>query len=141
VPGTLDYMLPSSPRPARPRLAAVGPLRARPLPLRGARGNRCSKRLPTDLNSAWLRFQDRIRKPPAIGFDAEAFDQYPRLKPVILRALAEKPAGRFASAADMRVALEEALKPETPPAEHAAAFDPGELTMATFIRRQPVGPG
>mgnify|MGYP003606185765 CR=1 FL=1 len=132
VPGTLDYMAPEFAEAGGDRGSPQSDLYALGLCLYEALAGRpVFDRLPTDLNSAWLAFQDRIRKPPAIAFDAEAFAQYPRLRPVILLALAEKPEGRFRSAADMRVALEDALKPETASA-HADAFDAGEVTMATF---------
>jgi serine/threonine-protein kinase len=133
VPGTLDYMAPEFAEAGNDRGSPQSDLYALGLCLYEALvGKPVFERLPTDLNSAWLAFQDRLRKPPAIAFDADVFAQFPRLKPVLARALADRPEARFRSANDMRMALEDALKPE---ASHAAgddAFDAGEVTMATF---------
>ncbi len=133
VPGTLDYMAPEFAEAGGDRGSPQSDLYALGLCLYEAlAGKPVFERLPTDLNSAWVAFQDRIRKPPPIAFDAEAFVQYPRLRLVLTGALAEKPQNRFGSAADMRAALENALKPEAVHAAHDDAFDAGEVTMATF---------
>ena len=133
IPGTLDYMAPEFAEAGGDRGSPSSDLYALGLCLYEAlAGKPVFDRLPSDLNSAWVAFQDRIRKPPAIAFDAEAFVQYPRIKQVILKALAEKPEARYHSAADMRVALEDALKPEKANAAHDDAFDAGEMTIATF---------
>ena len=133
IPGTLDYMAPEFAETGGDRGSPSSDLYALGLCLYEAlAGKPVFDRLPTDLNSAWVAFQDRIRKPPAIAFDAEVFVQYPRFKPVILKALAEKPEARYHSAVDMRAALEDALKPEKANAAHDDAFEAGEMTIATF---------
>ncbi|MDD4016998.1 MAG: serine/threonine-protein kinase, partial [Kiritimatiellae bacterium] len=134
VPGTLDYMAPEFAEAGGDRGSPQSDLYALGLCLYEAlTGKPVFERLPTDLNSAWLAFQDRLRKPPAIAFDADAFVRYPRLKQVILAALAEKPAARFRSADEMRGALQSALLPPTVAQDHGDGFDPGEgVTMATF---------
>jgi len=133
VPGTLDYMAPEFAETGNDRGSPQSDLYALALCLyESLAGKPVFERLPTDLNSAWLAFQDRIRKPPAIAFDSDAFVQYPRLKPVVSRALAEKPEARFRSAEEMRIAMEEALRPQTAAPQADDGFDVGEVTMATF---------
>jgi serine/threonine protein kinase len=133
VPGTLDYMAPEFAEAGGDRGSPQSDLYALGLCLYEAlAGKPVFDRLPSDLNSAWVAFQDRIHKPAAIDFSAEAFSQNPRLRQVFIRALAEKPEGRYRSAAEMRLALEEALKPEAVHAANEDAFDAGEVTMATF---------
>lgn len=133
VPGTLDYMAPEFAETGNDRGSPQSDLYALGLCLyESLVGKPVFGRLPTDLNSAWLAFQDRLRKPPAIAFDADAFAQHPRLKTVIARALSDKPESRYRSADDMRGALEDAIKPESAHACHDDAFDAGEVTMATF---------
>lgn len=133
VPGTLDYMAPEFAETGSDRGSPQSDLYALALCLyESLAGKPVFERLPTDLNSAWLAFQDRIRKPPAISFEADVFVQHPRLTKVITKALAEKPEGRFASAAEMNKALEEALRPQAEGAVSDEGFDAGEVTMATF---------
>ena len=138
VPGTLDYMAPEFAEAGGDRGSPQSDLYALGLCLYEAlTGKPVFERLPTDLNSAWVAFQDRIRKPPQIAFDAEVFARYPRLKLVVSRTLCEKPAQRYAGAAEMRAALEDALKPETvQPERDGDLFDGGELTMATLAGGQ-----
>ena len=53
----------------------------------------CQLRFPEILSidaSEPAAFQDRIRKPPAIDFETEASAQYPPLRQVIAKALAER---------------------------------------------------
>ncbi len=133
VPGTLDYMAPEFAESGNDRGSPQSDLYALGLCLYEAlAGKPVFERLPTDLNSAWLAFQNRIHKTPEISFEADAFVQYPRLKQVLLTTLAEKPDARFRNAAEMRIALENTLKPEIASAAHDDAFDSGEITMATF---------
>ncbi|MEI8122327.1 MAG: PEGA domain-containing protein, partial [bacterium] len=72
-------------------------------------GRPVHERLPTDLNSAWLAFQKRLRKPLELTFESDAFRQYPRLRAVILKSLAARPVDRYRSAAEMRKDLEDIL--------------------------------
>ena len=136
VPGTLDYMAPEFAEAGGDRGSPQSDLYALGLCLYEALAGRpVFERLPTDLNSAWLAFQDRIRTPPAITLEADAFVQFPRLKQVILTALAPAPSNRYASAADMRAELQAAIRPaalET----HASGFDGVEVTMSTFAAGQ-----
>jgi len=143
VPGTLDYMAPEFAEAGGDRGSPQSDLYALGLCLYEAlTGKPVFDRLPTDLNSAWVAFQDRIRKPPQIAFDAEVFARYPRLKQVITRALSEKPAQRHADAVEMRAALEDALRPESVLPEHDDLFDAGEMTVATLAGARPlVGSG
>jgi serine/threonine protein kinase len=139
VPGTLDYMPPEFAEAGGDRGSPQSDLYALGLCLYEAlAGKPVFARLPTNLNSAWLAFQDRIRKPPAVTFDDDVFVRHPRLRQVILKALAEKPGGRFRSAAEMRAALEEALNPGTGAEAPDGDFDAGEVTMATFTGGQNV---
>ena len=139
VPGTLDYMAPEFAEAGGDRGSPQSDLYALGLCLYEAlAGKPVFERLPTDMNSAWVAFQDRIRKPPQIAFDDEVFARYPRLKQVVSRTLCEKPAQRYAGAAEMRAALEDALKPETlSPERDDDLFDAGEMTMATLAGGQP----
>ncbi|MBP7637729.1 MAG: protein kinase, partial [Kiritimatiellae bacterium] len=139
VPGTLDYMAPEFAEAGGDRGSPQSDLYALGLCLYEAlTGKPVFERLPTDMNSAWVAFQDRIRKPPQIAFDDEVFARYPRLKQVVSRTLCEKPAQRYAGAAEMRAALEDALKPETmSPERDDDLFDAGEMTMATLAGGQP----
>jgi serine/threonine-protein kinase len=66
-------------------------------------------RLPTDMNSAWLAFQQRLRKPLELSFEGEAFRQYPRLKGALMKALAPRPVDRYRSAGEMKKELENIL--------------------------------
>ena len=143
VPGTLDYMAPEFAEVGGDRGSPQSDLYALGLCLYEAlTGKPVFERLPTDLNSAWVAFQDRIRKPPQIAFDDEVFTRHPRLKQVITRALCEKPAQRHAGAAEMRAALEDALKPEAVLPERDDLFDAGEMTVATLAGGHPsAGPG
>ncbi|MDX9867849.1 MAG: serine/threonine-protein kinase [Kiritimatiellia bacterium] len=141
VPGTLDYMAPEFAEAGGDRGSPQSDLYALGLCLyESLAGKPVFERLPGDLNSAWVAFQDRLRKPPEISFDAEAFTRYPRFKGVIFRALAPNPADRFRSAEAMRKALQEALLPESALPEDDG-FDAGEgLTMATFAGARPAEP-
>ncbi len=139
VPGTLDYMAPEFAEAGGDRGSPQSDLYALGLCLYEAlAGKPVFDRLPTDLNSAWLAFQDRLRKPLAVTFDTEAFTQYPRLKQVILRALADKTEARYRSAAEMRKELEFALRPAAhEPAHEGDGFDATDVTMATFAAGSP----
>lgn len=134
VPGTLDYMAPEFAEAGGDRGSPQSDLYALGLCLYEAiAGKPVYDRLPSDLNSAWLAFQDRLRKPLAVTFDAPAFSQYPRLKQLILKALADKPESRFRSAAEMRKELAAALLPASLETTHDAdGFDANDVTMATF---------
>ena len=132
VPGTLDYMAPEFAE-AGDRGSPQSDLYALGLCLYEAlSGKPVYERLPTDLNSAWLAFQDRIRTPPAITFEADAFVQYPRLKQIVLTALAPAPSNRYASAADMRAELQAALRPAPLETHASSGFDAFDVTMATL---------
>ncbi len=131
VPGTLDYMAPEFAETGNDRGSPQSDLYSLGLCLYEALiGKPVFERLPTDLNAAWLTFQDRLRKPPAIDFEDEVFQKYPRLKTVLMRTLADRPEARYRSANELRQALEDALRPaDVHPADE---FDAGEVTMATF---------
>ena len=132
VPGTLDYMAPEFAEAGGDRGSPQSDLYALGLCLyESLTGKTVFERLPTDLNSAWISFQDRIRTPPAIKFEADAFVQYPRLKQVLLTALAPAPSNRYASAADMRAELQAALRPVALETHASAGFDAFDVTMAT----------
>ncbi|MDD4024720.1 MAG: serine/threonine protein kinase [Kiritimatiellae bacterium] len=134
VPGTLDYMAPEFAEAGGDRGSPQSDLYALGLCLYEAlAGKPAFDRLPTDLNSAWITFQNRIRNPPPVDFDAAAFTQYPRLKQVVATALALRPCDRYRSAADMRAALQAALKPEAIEQDALDGLDDNiEVTMATF---------
>ncbi len=132
VPGTLDYMAPEFAEAGGDRGSPQSDLYALGLCLYEAlEGKPVFNRLPTDLNSAWIAFQDRIRTPPAVTFESDAFVQYPRLKQVVLSALAPSPSNRYASAADMRAELQAALRPMALESQASAGFDALDVTMAT----------
>lgn len=132
VPGTLDYMAPEFAEAGGDRGSPQSDLYALGLCLYEAlAGKPVFGRLPTDLNSAWVAFQDRIRTPPSVTFDADAFVQFPRLKQVILTALAPAPSNRYGSAADMRAELQAALRPMALETHASAGFDALDVTMAT----------
>lgn len=110
VPGTLDYMPPEFAEAGGDRGSPQSDLYALGLCLyESLAGKPVYDRLPTDMNSAWLAFQQRLRKPVALSFEGEAFRQYPRLKSVILKALAPRPVDRYRSAADMKKDLDDIL--------------------------------
>ena len=110
VPGTLDYMPPEFAEAGGDRGSPQSDLYALGLCLyESLAGKPVYDRLPTDMNSAWLAFQQRLRKPLELSFEGEAFRQYPRLKSVVLKALAPRPVDRYRSAADMRKDLDNIL--------------------------------
>ncbi len=134
VPGTLDYMAPEFAEAGGDRGSPQSDLYALGLCLYEAlAGKPAYDRLPTDLNSAWITFQNRIRTPPPISFDALAFTQYPRLKQVLTNVLALRACDRYRSAVDMRTALQAALSSEALDQDAMDDFDDNvEVTMATF---------
>ncbi|MDD4101691.1 MAG: serine/threonine protein kinase [Kiritimatiellae bacterium] len=140
VPGTLDYMAPEFAEAGGDRGSPQSDLYALGLCLYEAlAGKPAYDRLPTDLNSAWITFQNRIRNPPPVDFDAAAFTQYPRLKQVVSTTLALRACDRYRSAADMRTALQAALNPEAMDQDGLDGLDDNvEVTMATFS--PPCGP-
>ena len=110
VPGTLDYMPPEFADVSGDRGSPQSDIYALGLCLyESLAGKPVYDRLPTDMNSAWLAFQQRLRKPVELAFEGEAFRQYPRLKMVILKSLAPRPADRYRSAAEMKKDLENIL--------------------------------
>ena len=110
VPGTLDYMPPEFADTAGDRGSPQSDIYALGLCLyETLAGRPVYDRLPTDMNSAWLAFQQRLRKPLELSFEGEAFRQYPRLKGALLKALAPRPVDRYRSAAEMKQELENIL--------------------------------
>jgi serine/threonine protein kinase len=110
VPGTLDYMAPEFAEAGGDRGSPQSDLYALGLCLyESLEGRPVYDRLPTDMNSAWLAFQQRLRTPPELTFDSDAFRQYPRLKSLIAKAIAVRPADRFRSAEQMRFLMEAIL--------------------------------
>jgi serine/threonine protein kinase len=110
VPGTLDYMPPEFADTAGDRGSPQSDIYALGLCLyESLAGRPVYDRLPTDMNSAWLAFQQRLRKALELSFEGEAFRQYPRLKSVIMKALAPRPVDRYRSAAEMKKDLENVL--------------------------------
>lgn len=110
VPGTLDYMPPEFAEAGGDRGSPQSDIYALGLCLyESLAGRPVYERLPTDMNSAWIAFQQRLRKPVELSFEGDAFRQYPRLKGVILKALAPRPVDRCRSAAEMKRDLEHIL--------------------------------
>lgn len=110
VPGTLDYMPPEFAEAGGDRGSPQSDLYALGLCLyESLAGRPVYDRLPTDLNSAWVAFQKRLRKPLELTFESDAFRQYPRLKTVILKSLAPRPVDRYESAARMKQDIENIL--------------------------------
>ncbi len=144
VPGTLDYMPPEFADTGGDRGSPQSDLYALGLCLYEALvGKPVFERLPSDLNAAWIAFQDRLRKPPPFDFENAVFERYPRFKAIILRALATLPADRYPSAVAMRTEIEQALKPieATPAAQGVFDDDESALTMATFSSPGPSAAG
>jgi len=132
VPGTLDYMPPEFAEAGGDRGSPQSDIYALGLCLYESLTARpVYDRLPTDLNSAWLAFQQRLRKPLEVSFEAGAFRQYPRLKGVILKALAPRSAERYRSAAEMRKELENILAGTGVTDAHEDE-SLGEMTVATL---------
>lgn len=128
VPGTLDYMPPEFAEAGGDRGSPQSDLYALGLCLyESLAGKPVYDRLPTDLNSAWVAFQQRLRKPLELSFESEPFRQYPRLKGVVMKSLSARPVDRYHSADDMRKELEDILAGKGGPAEEVA-----ETTIATF---------
>ena len=110
IPGTLDYMPPEFAEVGGDRGSPQSDIYALGLCLyESLAGRPVHERLPTDLNSAWLAFQKRLRKPLELTFESDAFRQYPRLRAVILKSLAARSVDRYRSAAEMRKDLEDIL--------------------------------
>ncbi|MEI6149209.1 MAG: protein kinase, partial [bacterium] len=110
VPGTLDYMPPEFADTAGDRGSPQSDIYALGLCLyESLSGRPVYERLPTDMNSAWLAFQQRLSRPLEMTFDGDAFRQYPRLKMAILKALATRPVDRYRSAVEMKRELENIL--------------------------------
>jgi serine/threonine protein kinase len=110
VPGTLDYMPPEFADTAGDRGSPQSDIYALGLCLyESLAGRPVYDRLPTDMNSAWLAFQQRLRKPLELSFEGEAFRQYPRLKGALMKALAPRPVDRYRSAGEMKKELENIL--------------------------------
>ncbi len=129
VPGTLDYMPPEFAEAGGDRGSPQSDLYALGLCLyESVAGKPVYERLPTDLNSAWVAFQQRLRKPLELTFTADAFRQYPRLKSIILKSLAARPVDRYSSAAGMKRDLEAVLS-----GQGGGEAEPSdEVTMATL---------
>lgn len=134
VPGTLDYMAPEFAEAGGDRGSPQSDLYALGLCLYEAlTGKPAFDRLPTDFNSAWVTFQNRIRNPPLLDFDVAVFTQYPRFKQVVATALAMSPSDRYRSAADMRAALQATLDPAAIAQDTLDGLDDSvDVTMATF---------
>lgn len=132
VPGTLDYMPPEFAEAGGDRGSPQSDLYALGLCLyESLAGRPVYDRLPTDVNSAWMAFQQRLRKPVELSFEGEAFRQYPRLKGVILKALAQRPVDRYRSAAELKLALEH-IQGGTGYDDSPADDGQAELTIATL---------
>ena len=132
VPGTLDYMPPEFAEAAGDRGTPQSDIYALGLCLyESLAGRPVYGRLPTDVNSAWMAFQQRLRKPLELSFEGEAFRQYPRLKGVILRALAQRPVDRYRSAAELRKDLEN-IQAGTGYDDNEVDDGQAELTVATL---------
>ncbi|MEI8351825.1 MAG: serine/threonine-protein kinase, partial [bacterium] len=129
VPGTLDYMPPEFAEAGGDRGSPQSDLYALGLCLyESVAGKPVYERLPTDLNSAWVAFQQRLRKPLELTFTADAFRQYPRLKSIIFKSLAARPVDRYSSAAGMKRDLEAVLS-----GQGGGEAEPSdEVTMATL---------
>ncbi|MEI6564284.1 MAG: protein kinase, partial [bacterium] len=132
VPGTLDYM--------PPEFADVGGDRGSPQSdiyalglcfYESIAGRPVYDRLPSDINSAWMAFQQRLRKPLELTFEGDAFRQYPRLKGVIMKALAPRPADRYSRVAEMKKHLEDVLAGTGYEDRHGDESE-AEMTVATL---------
>ena len=132
VPGTLDYMPPEFADTGGDRGSPQSDIYALGLCLyESLAGRPVYERLPTDMNSAWLAFQKRLQKPVELSFEGQAFRQHPRLKKVILKALAPRPVDRYRRAADMRKEMEDILAGVADP-ELAGDSAMAEMTVATL---------
>lgn len=117
VPGTLDYMAPEFSKSGAERGSPQSDLYALGLCLYEAlTGQPAMKRLPADINLAWIEFQERSSQAPRIDFNSRTFRLYPRLKAVVQKALAPNLRERYARAAKMRQDLEEVLRKLDQPA-------------------------
>jgi hypothetical protein len=132
VPGTLDYMPPEFSKAGGDRGSPQSDIYALGLCLfESLSGKPVYDRLPADMNAAWIAFRQRLRKPLELSFDADAFRQYPRIKGVILKALAPRPDDRYRSAAVMRQDIENILAGVGVEDSHGDESE-SELTMATL---------
>lgn len=132
VPGTLDYMPPEFAETGGDRGSPQSDIYALGLCLyESIAGRPVYERLPTDVNSAWIAFQQRLRKPVELSFEGEAFRQYPRLKGVVLKALAPRPVDRYRSAAEMKKELEHILAGTGYEDSHGDE-EQAEMTVATL---------
>ncbi len=135
VPGTIDYMAPEFVQSGMERGSPQSDLYAIGLCLYEAlTGKPAYERLPPDLNSAWLKYQQRSANPPPVDYNLPVFSYCPRLQEIVAKALAHDPRRRYATARDMRSDLDAVF--ESLPEQDAPTVEV-EHTMATL----PVGVG
>jgi hypothetical protein len=99
VPGTLDYMAPEFATAGVDRGTPQSDIYALGLCFyEMLTGRAAFARLPRDLNTAWLAFQERARN-PHVAFDDPRFSEYPELRRILAKCLAPQPRHRYGRAA------------------------------------------
>jgi len=129
IPGTLDYMAPEFSKAGSERGSPQSDIFSLGLCFFEAlTGRTVFDKLPAEMSTAWVKFQERSRPPLVINFDHEIFQRFPPLVNVVEKSLNHEPKLRYASAAQMKRELEEILPSlpeeviELPPEENVTAM-------------------
>ncbi|MFH0909394.1 MAG: serine/threonine-protein kinase [bacterium] len=152
IPGTLDYMAPEFSKAGSERGSPQSDMFSLGLCFFEAlTGRGVFEKLPSEMSTAWVKFQERSRPPLVLDFNHEVFQRFPPLVNVLEKALDHEPKQRYASAAQMKRELEEILPllPEEVIAPAAPDDAAGEAvpvvadeshTMQTMASSSSVGP-
>jgi serine/threonine protein kinase len=111
IPGTLDYMAPEFATAGNERGSPQSDIFALGLCFFEAlTGKTVFDKLPSEMSTAWVRFQERSQPPLVLDISHDVFQKYPEIGRVVEKALQHEPKDRYASAGQMKRDLEAILK-------------------------------
>jgi len=144
VPGTLDYMPPELATGDGGRGSPQSDIYSTGLSLYEAlTGRPAYKRLPAGDKEAFKQFLRRTSQSTGetVDFGIHPFGEYPALAAIVSKAISVRPKGRYASAADMKKAIDEARGAISASRERTTAGHSVEQRDTMTTLPLPPGPG